>query len=272
MKSPSSSQNTCLGILGALLLVSGSASAVIVDFNNPNDLANNFRLYPNSSSVSTVQSGTSVQVTGATFNTTPNILIYDTTPLVTTDYNTFALNIGQTLSVSVDVASITGAGSSLGFYFFNSAQTLTSFSHNTALMNFDNSGTNELARFGTYQAITGIGTTNGTPSTGNGITLNDPTFQTVTATYTRTSAQNIELTLNVGGFTSTFTNTNFASYTNVGIGIRVYPVPGTPANSYLFDNFTVNVVPEPSALTLAAVGLIGSFFGLQRRRNSAPQE
>jgi len=263
MKTPVLKALGLISLAGAM--VSG-LQAVVVDFSNSTDLADNFRSYANSSSVSVSQgNNTFVTVNGATFATSPNILIYDTTPLDTTSYNTFALNLGQTLTVSIDIASITGAASSVGFYFLNSAQPLsgTAFSHNLALMNFDNSGTDELARFAVYASMTGQTLNNGTPSTGNGIALNNPTFQTVTATYTRDSFSNITMTLSTGAFTSTFTNNQSASFSNVGIALRLFPATGTPANSFLFDNFTV--VPEPSTWALLGLGLGATLFFRRRK-------
>ncbi len=264
MKTPVLKALVLLSLAGAMV---SAAQAVVVDFSNPNDLADNFRSYANSSGVSVSQgNNTFVTVTGQTVATAPNILIYDTTPLDTTSYNTFALNVGQTLSLSVNVASITAAQTSLGFYFFNSSQALTAFAHSTALMNFDaNVSNEERARFGTYQAITGIGTGAGTPEFGNGgISLNDPTFRTVTATYTRNSAQLTTLTLTAGSFTSTFTDNNFASFSNVGVAIRLFPNTGNPANSFQFDEF-VAVVPEPSTWALLGVGL-GALVLFRRRK------
>ena len=253
-------------VIAAAVLASTNAHAVLVDFNDSSDFADNFRIFANAS-VSTVQDGSALKVTGLTSGGSSSIFFYDATPSDGLDTrSTFALSVGQTLTVSVDVASITGGGSSLGFYFVNSAQALTSNAHNLALLNFGNAGgANELARFATYASMSGQSLNAGT--TGDGISLNDATFRKVTATYTRVTGSTSTMTLSVGSFSSTFTNTNFTSYSNVEVGLRLFPSPSNPANSYLIDNFTA-AIPEPSTFSVVA-GLGVMVLAATRRRRAA---
>jgi hypothetical protein len=129
-----------------------------------------------------------------------------------------------------------------------------------ALLNVDNSGANDLVRFGQWcQASTGNANGLTTKSTTDlGIGLNGA-MATVMASYRLEANSDVTISMTVGSstFSQTYTG-GIARPSSVEVGLRLYPTGG----SFNLDSFTV--VPEPASL-----GLIGvSGLALMRRKRA----
>jgi hypothetical protein len=257
----------------ASLALCASAQAVVVDFSGASDFANNFRLLPFSSGHTIAQTGSVLTVTGNNVNTTAVAYIYDTTPADATPgtQNSFSLQVGESISVSLDIGNISAnnAGSSIGFYFA-SPTAPGSPGNFLALMNINNSGANEQFRFANNATLSnsspnGSAFSAGSPSLADtGVTLSDPIFRTVTATYLLNSATSVTMTLASGAITSSVTFNSVTAFSDVAVAFRMSPVAGTPRRTMEIDNFDVTVIPEPSTYALLA-GAAGLGLALRRR-------
>lgn len=237
-------------IAGFSALVS-SSNAAVVTFDTASDFTNNFRAYTNNQTLAVA--GGALTVTAA--SAAAHAVVYDTTPVDDSVKSTFNALTGP-VTVSFSLGSVTNANASIGVYFVDASQPASQFASGIVLLNVNNSGTpavNDQIRVASYvqPSSASAGTlTSLTSGTDLGIGLNgSPT--TVTATYTRISAQNSSIAMTIGANTYTGNFTGWWSPTNVEVGLRVFPNGG----SYAIDNFTV--VPEPAALSLAgAIGLL----------------
>lgn len=262
-------------LLLASLLVCASAQAFVVDFSGASDLANNFRKANTASSHTLVQSGTALNVTSHTGATTALVYVYDTTPADATGatQNKFSLNVGDSISVSMDIGNISslGAGTSLGFYFANpNAQ--TSAVNYYGIVSVNNQVANEQFRFGSGAALNST-QTNGTLVAGTpqfadgGLTVSDPVFRTVKVTYQLTSLNSITMTSQAGSATSSITYSGITPLNEVAVAFRISPSVGATVRTMQLDNFEVTVVPEPSTYA-ALAGVLGLGAALFRRSRS----
>lgn len=242
------------------LAVLSSANAAVITFDSSSDLTNNFR--------NLTSSGT-LAVSGGTLNLTSGgssrVIVYDTTPGDNTaaTHTTFNAETSP-VSVSVQLGSVTTAGSSFGFYFIDASRPESDFGSGSILLNIDNSAPGlERVRVGSFtQPSTGsIGSTDLlVPQQDIGIGVNGP-LTTMTATYTRIDNQKSTLALTIGSTTVSQLFTGFWTPKNVEIGLRLFP--GSTGTSYQLDNFNV-VVPEPALA--GSMALAATVLGFRRRR------
>ena len=182
------------------------------------------------------------------------------------------LAVGQTLTVSGQLVLTGGGGGDTQYRFgvFNDGGNFAS-NANYAGGYFHNVSSN----------IFSAGTDSGSPLSTNGnaagqsatdvrsgsFDKDSTTAFTYSLAITRDSASTVDIVSNLSGgdgnFSETFTANNRTT-TNFTYNSHVWLFGGSSnLNQGSFSNVEFNVVPEPSALTLAAIGLVGIF---RRRR------
>ncbi len=258
-----------LGILGILMTAAVSQAAILVDFNTAGDLAGNFRQTYNPTETDTVQvmpagyvstSATSLS-SGSTLSES---FIYDTTPANGTVKNTFT----GPVTISMDIRA--AQSSSFGIYIVDPSETNGGATHRLALFNFDNSGTSDQIRIFSTSSISNaqVGTAVYNNNTTNIASLGSQ-FVSASLTYRESSLGSGHAIMNftVNGVSSGDVDLGAGTYlSSFEVGVRLYD-SSTGAGAADMDNFAI--VPEPSTMALASLGLV--FLGVLRRRRKAAQ-
>jgi hypothetical protein len=253
MKFTRSFQAPCLLAAAFLPLFGSMAGAAVVSFDSETDFSNHFNR---------LRGG------AATYNSSGKFISYsenNNTNLYAYDLNgseegvsTFSLPLGGSLTVSSDVRFSVGGpnpsnSSSFGIFFGNYL----------ALLNVAN--VTDRLRLGTNLSLSdgGVGNFAGAEVAGDVVPVQlDSDWVTVTATMTAVTTTSFVFSLKVGSLTKTET-INAALPTDFQLGLRAYNVTDS-GNRIDIDNFSVDVVPEPSSTMLISGAL--SVIALRRRR------
>jgi hypothetical protein len=250
-----------LMVLGFVLLgIGGAARAdvmtnVVFDFETPGQFAGNYRkIFGNGTPV---QTGPTVDNDYVTQTGTTNFTsLYDTTPADGTEKTTVTLTLGSSVSFSADLRFAT-ATSSFGVVVVDANNEGAGY---LALLNIDQTGTDELIRFSSNAVPnTGGAGTLVTGATGDGTALGQ--FSNVVFTYGIDANNHPVLSITAGSLGATHTfDTITTPLTNVQLGVRS---SSQTVGQNDFDNVGI-VVPEPlTGGLLACGGLV-----LLRRRRS----
>lgn len=251
-------------LLTVLSLVASSACGqVLLDFETSTDLSGNFRSLASGSAVQTANgAGNDYIIADRTGSQSGTTLLYDTTPGDATN-GTQSVFAASGLTVSFDFV-LQSPGSSIGLWFADP----TNLSNNIlALVNLDNSGTNDLFRF--YRngnlGTTGVGTQVGSNvSASSGIDIGSP-FSAFSLTLTNgDTVPELSLTLGSQTISRTLSGLGFDFPNGVVVALRLFDNSTTSGNGVLLDNFEVQAVPEPSAAFLFLLGGV-CLYGLRRR-------
>ena len=251
--------------LGAALLALGTSAhaATSFDFETAGQYANNFRKIAGPG-VGT-QTGPSAGNDYVALTAPSNFVsVYDATPADAGQKNVFAVSQGSPVTVSADLTFNSGT-SSFGVYFVDPTDESKGY---LALLNFNQSGTNELIRFSTdaSPSTNGAGTlTNGSPAATDIVTGFVPT--TATFSYALDASNHPVLSVTVGSFTSSATFPSVASpLTSVELALRD-SAQNSGEND--FDNVVLpdsTVVPEPTSLAMLGLGVGGLLLRRRGRR------
>lgn len=270
-------------IAAACLFAAPLAKATVIDFESPNDYANNFRK---------VAAITPVQTTGlpnnyllfhasATASNTSS-LIYDTTPGDATAATASAYAVSQSspLSVTTDVSFPTN-NSSFGIYIVDATNEANGY---LALFNVNASGVspNDQIRFASNAIPNGSGTTNAGTLNSPGKTSADAAtlaaLTTINVTYSIDSSNHPVLTLTANpGAANAYSDTlTFSAITTplttVEVGYRLSAQSGN-TNEYQIDNAIIDgtpaaPAPEPATLGTCALAAAPLFARRRRRQHS----
>jgi hypothetical protein len=267
MLRPSNRSLSLLTLGFAALLASPALAVTVVNFEGPNDFANNFSTIPAIAGTNATPIGQGVANsngfaqqlqtgTGAggvallngvyTASSTPEVFSAD-----------FAVAVGN---------------ASVGFLVVDAANPDNNL---LALVNVDRTGTLDRIRGfrdGVYYALTSAGTGGSVFDSGDPATLNvginvstdaTPAFGTLTFRYAVVAGAP-QLSIQYGATTTTITGFAAAdSITNYQLGLRLFDgrtvVPNEPSTltPAKFDNFTFTPIPEPAVLgSILAGGLL----------------
>jgi hypothetical protein len=253
--------------LGAAVLAFGTSAraATTLDFETAGQYANNFRKIsgPGTGAQTGPAAGNDYVSLAAPSNF---VAVYDTTPADATVQNVFAVAQGSPVTISTDV-TFNSATSSFGVYFVNPADESKGY---LALLNFNQSSSNELIRFAAdaSPSTNGAGSlTNGTPTPADIVTGSTPT--NVTFGYAIDSSNHPVLSVTVGSFTSSATFSSITSpLASVELALRD-SAQGTAGSGFEndFDNVVLPdaAVPEPTSLAVIGLGVSGLVSRRRRR-------
>jgi hypothetical protein len=234
------------------------AGAAVIQFDSSSEFAGNFRRIVGST---TPTYNTENQFMAFSASNQTNLYSYDTDG-AGSGLTTFSLPVGSSLTVSTDVRFSVGGldnanSSSVGIYFGNYL----------ALLNV--ASTNETLRIGTNLSLTDGGVSSFSGSGVSGVDLvpvgDNAVFVPISATMTVLSENNFTLSFTVGSRTYSQTIDSVAPSSFV-TGLRFYNVTNS-SNVIDFDNYSVDLVPEPSVALLSLGG--AAAFCLRRRRARA---
>ena len=239
-------------ISGLLLLATGTlASAATYSFGTSAEYDANFR---------EVQLGGSIghNAAGYVSNTGLNqtvVVAYDT-DAAGPGTTLYPITLGTTLNVSADVR-MNNPGS-FAFYF----SAVGGGSTYLTLLN-PTSGNDQVRILNGGNMPTGtIGTPDVNDSTTNPMNLNE--FTNISASLQVLSANSLRISMTVGTQTFSHDYTGITLPSSVEIAVRSFN-PNTAGSSIDIDNFVVtDPIPEPSAIGLAGLGLLG--LAARRRR------
>lgn len=250
-------------LAAAVLAVGTSAhAATLLDFETAGQYANNFRKLTGTGTPT--QTGPTADNDFVAMTGTSNLVaVYDTTPADAAQKNVFAVSQAAPVTFSADLTFTTGT-SSFGVYFVDPSDESKGY---LALLNFNQSGTNELIRFSTDAVpnTNGAGTLiNGSPAATNIVVGFIPT--NATFSYAIDESNHPVLSVTVGSFTSSATFSGITTpLTSVELAVRNSVQNGGEND---FDNVSLpdsTVVPEPTSLALLGLGA-GALLRRRRRR------
>lgn len=238
--------------LALSLSVLTANGAVLIDFENSSDFANNFR------------AGSGTQPTNTNFGA-PNDYLNSSGATVSFFYDangaaagisSFAVSSGNPLTLTFDISAVSH-NTSFGIYIQN-AGTTNSY---LALLNV-NTGNDQL-RFANGLVNANIGAAGtliaGSHANNTDFITTEGTVlgNTASFTYSIDGLNQPMLSYTVNGTTSNYTLAGFTAFTNVEVGFRA----NTPLK---VDNLSIAVVPEPSTWLLMLGGSV-LLFALRRR-------
>jgi len=242
-------------ISGLLLLVAGSlVHAATYSFGTSAEYDANFR---------EVSSGSVIghNAAGYLSNTGRNqtvVVAYDTDGSAGAGTTLYPITLGTTLTVSADVRF--SHPGSFGFYFSAVGGGTTYL----ALLN-PTTGGDQFRIFSNGVMSTGAaGDPNFSNNATNPVNLNE--FTNISATYQVLSSSSIRISMTAGGQTFSHDYTGTSLPAQVEIAFRTYnPDASDPSPVSDIDNFVVtDPIPEPSAIGLAGLGILG-LVGRRRR-------
>jgi hypothetical protein len=247
-------------VLGCALSGVGEVAraAVILDFEGAGQYAGNFRKIAgtgNPAQTGPTPDNDYVTMAGTVTATT----VYDTTPADATEKSVFTVAPGSPLTFSADARFAT-ATSSFGIYFVDATNEAAGY---LALLNFNQTGSNELIRF----ASNGVPNTGGagtliTPAGSSADVINTNEFSNILFSYSIDENNHPVLSVTAGSLSSSHTFDAITTpLTNVQVAIRSSP---QTVGQNDFDNVIVDAVPEPASLALLACGALAA-----RRRRGA---
>ena len=233
-----------------------SRGAVMLDFESAGQYAGNFRKIAgtgNPAQTGPTPDNDYVSMAGTVTATT----VYDTTPANATEKSVFTVSPGSPLTISADARFAT-ATSSFGIYIVDATNEAAGY---LALLNFNQSGSNELIRFsGNAVPNTGGAGTLVTPAGGSADVINANEFSNILFGYSIDANNHPVLSVTAGSLSSSHTfDTITSPLTNVQVAIRSSP---QTVGQNDFDNVTITGVPEAASLWVLA----GGALAVRRRR------
>lgn len=238
-----------VGSFLGLFTLTGSpmASAAVLDFETPGQLAGNFRDVDGGSTLTQTSNGADNDYANVADNTSRKVLFYDTTPGEAATADSFS----GPLTIESDIRM---GGGSFGVYLLNADNLdqayLALFNYSDRIRISDdvtNADSNDAGGLDVYDQT---GTT--------GVTQNE--WTTLRVDYLIDGDDHPVITVTVGSFTSgPITLSDVTAFDSLSIGLRISPQNGATA----FDNFTV--VPEPGTAALAGLGAALCLIRRKRR-------